>query len=177
MHRVFLGITVALQLGLVAAQTTQSRHAQHGAPLTRGQVIADGRIAPEQIPDELALKHLLIHLSAPGTPTYQNAEAKARRIGLGAADLQALSRGVDAFRNTFTQLQAKLSIVKPASPTVPAQTAAKHAALAINDEMMTLVNQTHAVIVSELSSEGRKKFADYLAHVKTRVVIIAPPRM
>lgn len=118
MGRIFIGLAIAfgLQPSALLSQV-QREHSQHQLPVARGQVIADGSIAPDQIPDELALKHLFIHLATAGTSTYYDVATKARRIGLSDVDMQALSRGVNRFRNTFTQLQARLVALKPTTPT------------------------------------------------------------
>jgi hypothetical protein len=87
-------LLTALPSSQTPSESTGSQHAPHATKL---HVDIDGAATPNQIPDELAYRHLIIVLATPAHPSagqVARRDALIKQIGLSRVDVGALISAV-----------------------------------------------------------------------------------
>ena len=126
-------------------------------------VTIDGAVHPEQIPDSLALRFVLLSLSLPANPTsvdLKKQELRLRRIPMSNNDKQILTRIAKDFGRDFKQWQSALVPSENLSSDILAQEVSERDAL---------VARYKANLSSSLSSQGSAGFAAYLLLEKAKM--------
>ena len=150
-------LQLAATVAFLACQGITAQQAQ-----VHLQVVVDGSVTPDLIPDSLAYRHFFTAAAAhpfPDATEQARQAAHLSRIGLSAADRQVLIAGLTSFRTELDDFESARASVTP-GPTTDAQVSA------LETQADNLVATTLQALRQSLTVYGVNLLDQY---VKTRV--------
>jgi hypothetical protein len=133
------------------------------------KIRVDGRINPQQVPDELAFRVYLKSMTLRGTPTTQNLRRRAaflKALHLPMEDERRFVAAVDAIAPELTQVEHERKQLTPNDPAGVAKQSA------LKDREDRALDQALARLTGLLSPDGWSTFDGYVrGHVKSSIVV------
>ena len=166
MHLLFVLPQVAALLTFSVTSAAQQPAVNAAKQLPPGAI--DGSEHPEQIPDNVAYRLVLLHLSVPVNPTQEhltNQHAKFGVLHLPDADRQALKNVLQAFRSDWSSMEnAYKSAVNQGVPDVN-----------LRSTQEAIVQRARDQLGAQLSPGAKQVFDEFVIGEKTNMIIVPMP--
>jgi hypothetical protein len=153
---------------------TPFAHVQHIATKAEPPGVIDGKKNPELIPDEVALRMIVLAAAEPADASEAQKEralAKLRPIGLSDLDTLALMNLLGEFRARTDEVNKQIADVRVRAP-IPHSASTEYKLLVeLSTQKRQIADDTVAALPARLSQEGLAKLSVYLPEVKKGIKI------
>ena len=136
--------------------------------------LADGTKNPASIPDEVALRVMLLNIADPSDTN--RLRAKFGRMKLQESDMVILVQKVGSIHGLVTAQRARIKTASEARQEISSKVTFADVAL-LDRELVTLAANAYGELLGSLSPEGATKLREHLAYIKTRIKVFPPGKM
>jgi hypothetical protein len=183
----FVVLSVILVVGtkrpfIAGALAQADIHSTHD-PAEAPELLFDGSVRPEDIPDGIAISALMHSLRVPTDPdatALRQVQAKVRRLNLTEGDFEILVSELADFDTEAKAQEARIEAIRPSSAAGISAASARFLEDRYVEEQRnlgSLAEDRYEQLLESLSPEGTARLQEHLLHVKTRIKIFAPPDM
>jgi hypothetical protein len=142
-----------------------------GGAIAGMRTVLDGARTPELIPDEQAIRVLVLNLAR--TDDWEDPAIRTRlaSLGLSAADLAVLTQELTRLRSLLLGFEAE---AKSAASVAPRTTDSAERVRAAVRGLSASALGTYQTVLDRVSPDGRAHLEAYLAREKRNIRILAP---